>query len=69
MRLDYNDERPHEGHGHLPPSIYGQKLENSNQRCLRLGEVDRSVGHPASQGNGGGELALEANVRRSQPQA
>lgn len=29
-RLDYNDERPHESLGHLPPSIYRQKLENSS---------------------------------------
>ena len=29
-RLDYNDERPHESLGHLPPSVYRQKLENSS---------------------------------------
>lgn len=29
-RLDYNDERPHESLGNLPPSVYRQKLENSN---------------------------------------
>lgn len=29
-RLDYNDERPHESLGNLPPSEYRQKLENSN---------------------------------------
>lgn len=29
-RLDYNDERPHESQGNLPPSIYRQKLENSS---------------------------------------
>lgn len=28
-RLDYNDERPHESLGNLPPSVYRQKLENS----------------------------------------
>jgi len=31
-RLDYNEERPHESLGHLPPSIYRQKLENSGSR-------------------------------------
>lgn len=29
-QLDYNEERPHESLGNLPPSIYRQKLENSN---------------------------------------
>ncbi|MDA8962007.1 IS3 family transposase [Congregibacter sp.] len=29
-QLDYNDERPHESLGHLPPSIYRQKLESSS---------------------------------------
>ena len=29
-QLDYNDERPHESLGNLPPRIYRQKLENSN---------------------------------------
>lgn len=29
-RLDYNDERPHESLGKLPPSLYRQKLENSS---------------------------------------
>ena len=29
-RLDYNGERPHESLGNLPPSVYRQKLENSN---------------------------------------
>ena len=29
-RLDYSDERPHESLGNLPPSVYRQKLENSN---------------------------------------
>lgn len=29
-RLDYNDERPHESLGNLPPSVYRQKLENSS---------------------------------------
>lgn len=29
-RVDYNDERPHESLGNLPPSVYRQKLENSN---------------------------------------
>ncbi len=31
-RLDYNDERPHESLGDLPPSVYRQKLlmENSS---------------------------------------
>jgi len=29
-RLDYNDERPHESLGNLPPSLYRQKLENSS---------------------------------------
>ena len=29
-RLDYNDERPHESLGHLPPIVYLQKLENSS---------------------------------------
>ena len=29
-RLDYNDERPYESPGNLPPSVYRQKLENSN---------------------------------------
>lgn len=29
-RLDYNDERPHESLGNLPPSEYRQKLENSS---------------------------------------
>lgn len=29
-RLDYNDERPHESLGNLPPSVYRQKLEKSN---------------------------------------
>ena len=28
--LDYNDERPHESLGNLPPAVYRQKLENSN---------------------------------------
>lgn len=27
--LDFNDERPHESLGNLPPSVYRQKLENS----------------------------------------
>ena len=31
-RLDYNDERPHESLGDLPPAEYRQKLENSNLR-------------------------------------
>ena len=29
-RLDYNDERPHESLGKLPPSLYRQELENSS---------------------------------------
>ena len=29
-RLDYNDERPHESLGYLPPSEYRRKLENSS---------------------------------------
>lgn len=29
-RLDYNDERPHESIGDLPPSVYRQLLENSS---------------------------------------
>jgi len=29
-RLDYNDERPHDSLGKLPPSVYRQKLENSS---------------------------------------
>lgn len=29
-RLDYNDERPHESLGNLPPSVYRQQLENSS---------------------------------------
>jgi putative transposase len=29
-RVDYNDETPHESLGHLPPSVYRQKLENSS---------------------------------------
>lgn len=29
-QLDYNDERPHESLGNLPPSVYRQKLENSS---------------------------------------
>ena len=29
-RLDYNEERTHESLGNLPPSVYRQKLENSN---------------------------------------
>ena len=29
-RLDYNDERPHESLGDLPPSVYRAKVENSN---------------------------------------
>lgn len=28
--LDYNDERPHESLGDLPPAVYRAKLENSN---------------------------------------
>ncbi len=31
-RLDYNDERPHESLGDLPPSVYRRKLENSSLR-------------------------------------
>lgn len=29
-RMDYNEERPHESLGNLPPAIYRAKLENSN---------------------------------------
>ena len=29
-RLDYNDERPHESLGDLPPTVYRQMLENSS---------------------------------------
>ena len=29
-RLDYNDERPHESLGNLPPRLYREKLENSS---------------------------------------
>ena len=29
-QLDYNDEKPHESLGNLPPRIYRQKLDNSN---------------------------------------
>ena len=29
-RLDYNDERPHESLGDLPPAVYRAKMENSN---------------------------------------
>lgn len=29
-RLDYNDERPHESLGDLPPAVYRTKVENSN---------------------------------------
>lgn len=29
-RLDYNDERPHESLGDLPPAVYRAKVENSN---------------------------------------
>ena len=28
--LDYNDERPHESLGHMPPTVYRQKVENSS---------------------------------------
>ena len=28
-RLDYNDERPHESLGDIPPTVYREKLENS----------------------------------------
>lgn len=28
--LDYNDERPHESLGDIPPAVYRQKLENSS---------------------------------------
>ena len=28
--LDYNDERPHESLGDLPPAGYRAKMENSN---------------------------------------
>ena len=29
-RLDYNEERPHESLGDIPPAIYRQQVENSN---------------------------------------
>jgi putative transposase len=29
-RLDYNEERTHEGLGNLPPAAYRAKLENFN---------------------------------------
>lgn len=35
-RLDYNDERPHESLGNLPPSVYRQKLENSTLELSHL---------------------------------
>lgn len=28
--MDYNEERPHESLGKLPPAMYRQKLENSS---------------------------------------
>ena len=28
-RLDYNDERPHESLGHIPPTVYRKNVENS----------------------------------------
>ena len=28
-RLDYNDERPHESLGDIPPTVYRKMLENS----------------------------------------
>ena len=28
--MDYNDDRPHESLGDLPPAVYRQKMENSN---------------------------------------
>ena len=28
-RLDYNDERPHESLGDIPPSVYRKMVENS----------------------------------------
>ena len=28
-RLDYNDERPHESLGDIPPTVYRQMLDNS----------------------------------------
>lgn len=34
-RPDYNDERPHEILGHLPPSVYWQKLENASLEVSR----------------------------------
>jgi putative transposase len=28
--MDYNEERPHDSLGKLPPAMYRQKLENSS---------------------------------------
>ena len=39
-RTDYNEQRPHESLGNLPPAIYRVKLENSSYDCLSLREVD-----------------------------
>jgi putative transposase len=35
LSLDYNDERPHESLGHLPPIIYRQNLKNSTSVVFR----------------------------------
>ena len=33
--LDYNDERPHESLGDIPPAVYRQQLENSSLGLFR----------------------------------
>jgi putative transposase len=40
--MDYNEERPHDSLGKLPPAMYRQKLENSS---LELLGFNRSVQH------------------------
>ncbi len=51
-QVDYNDERPHESLGNLPPRIYRQKLENSNL----------AVSH--SRGSGHTSILLERKMER-----